>query len=57
MGVLSALYCPLDNRYGEGCCRMCLGVALQISLRSICPRCVFARYALTDSIKILINLT
>ena len=28
VGVLSALYCSLDNRLGEGCHRMCLGVVL-----------------------------
>ena len=37
VGVLSALYCSLDNRRGEGCHRTCLGVVLQIYLRSICP--------------------
>jgi len=30
VGILSALYCSLDNHLGEGCHQMCLGVGLQI---------------------------
>ena len=32
VGVLSALYCSLDNRQGEGCHRICLGSEMQLGI-------------------------